>query len=253
VKGEGIAAMLTTPENIRALQRKLYHKAKQEKAYRFYALYDKIYRADILSHAYNLVRANKGSAGIDGVTFEAIETGEGITAFLVELEEALKSKTYRPDPVKRVMIPKANGDKRPLGIPTIRDRVAQMAVKLVIEPIFEADFCDNSYGSVTAKYFASSSCGSKPRSWKRTRMERKGTLAAARETAKAPRKEESSRRCYQTCICIFWIGYGNGINWRGNSEQESCVMRTMSLFCAGVEPSVRCKCFVGYWSGWNSP
>lgn len=138
--------MLTPPENIRTLQRKLYHKAKQEKAYRFYALYDKIYRADILSHAYNLVRANKGSAGIDGVTFEAIETEEGITAFLAELEEALKSKTYRPDPVKRVMIPKSNGNKRPLGIPTIRDRVVQMAVKLVIEPIFEADFCNNSYG-----------------------------------------------------------------------------------------------------------
>jgi len=138
--------MLTTPENIRTLQRKLYSKAKQEKAYRFYALYDKIYRADILSHAYKLVRANKGSAGIDGVTFEAIETGEGITAFLAELEEALRSKTYCPSPVKRVMIPKSSGDKRPLGIPTIRDRVAQMAVKLVIEPIFEADFCDTSYG-----------------------------------------------------------------------------------------------------------
>jgi group II intron reverse transcriptase/maturase len=138
--------MLTTPENIRTLQRKLYSKAKQEKAYRFYALYDKVYRADILSHAYSLVRANKGSAGIDGVTFEAIETGEGVAAFVAELEEALKSKTYRPDPVKRVMIPKANGDKRPLGIPTIRDRVTQMAVKLVIEPIFEADFCDTSYG-----------------------------------------------------------------------------------------------------------
>jgi len=138
--------MLTTPESIRTLQRKLYSKAKQEKTYRFYALYDKVYRADILSHAYNLVRANKGSAGIDGITFEAIETGEGITAFLAELEEALKSKTYRPDPVKRVMIPKSNGDKRPLGIPTIRDRVAQMAAKLVIEPIFEADFCDTSYG-----------------------------------------------------------------------------------------------------------
>jgi len=89
-----MAARLTTPEGIRTLQRKLYRKAKQEKAYRFYALYDKVYRADILSHAYSLVRANKGSAGIDGVTFEAMETGEGITAFLAELEEALKSKTY---------------------------------------------------------------------------------------------------------------------------------------------------------------
>ena len=138
--------MLITPENIRTLQRKFYRKAKQEKAYRFYALYDKVYRADILSHAYNLVRSNKGSAGIDGVTFEAIETGEGITAFLAELEEALKSKTYRPEPVKRVMIPKSNGDKRPLGFPTIRDRVTQMAVKLVIDPIFEADFCETSYG-----------------------------------------------------------------------------------------------------------
>jgi RNA-directed DNA polymerase len=146
VEDEGIATMLRTPENIRTLQRKLYRKAKQEPAYRFYALYDKVCRGDILSHAYNLVRANKGSAGIDGITFEAIETTEGVTAFVAELEEALKSKTYRPDPVKRVMIPKADGTKRPLGIPTIRDRVAQMAVKLVIEPIFEADFCDTSYG-----------------------------------------------------------------------------------------------------------
>jgi RNA-directed DNA polymerase len=146
VEDEGIAAMLTTPESIRTLQRKLYRKAKQEPAYRFYALYDKVYRADILSHAYRLVRANKGSAGMDGVTFEAIENAEGETAFMAELREALKSKSYAPSPVKRVMIPKADGSKRPLGIPTIRDRVAQMAVKLVIEPIFEADFCDGSYG-----------------------------------------------------------------------------------------------------------
>ena len=138
--------MLTTPASIRTLQRKLYCKAKQEPACRFYALYDKVYRSDILSHAYELVRANKGSAGIDGVTFEDIEAKEGTTAFVAELAEALRSKRYKPDPVKRVMIPKADGSERPLGVPTIRDRVAQMAVKLVIEPIFEADFCESSYG-----------------------------------------------------------------------------------------------------------
>ncbi|MBK5276191.1 MAG: group II intron reverse transcriptase/maturase [Desulfuromonadales bacterium] len=138
--------MLTTPETIRTLQRKLYRKAKQEPACRFHALYDKIYRADILEFAYRLVRANKGSAGIDGVTFEAIEENEGAPAFIGELEEALRNKTYKPDPVKRVMIPKSDGNQRPLGIPAIRDRVAQMAAKLVIEPIFEADFCETSYG-----------------------------------------------------------------------------------------------------------
>lgn len=138
--------MLTTPESIRTLQRKLYCKAKQEPACRFHALYDKVYRADILSHAYNLVRANKGSAGIDGVTFEQIEAGGGAAAFVAELGEALSGKTYKPAPVKRVMIPKDKGGYRPLGIPTIRDRVAQMAAKVVIEPIFEADFCETSYG-----------------------------------------------------------------------------------------------------------
>ena len=144
--GEGIAIVLTTPETIRTLQRKLYRKAKQEPTCRFHALYDKIYRGDILSHAYDLVRSKKGSAGIDGVTFETIEENEGAAAFIAELQEALKNKVYRPDPVKRVMIPKSDGSQRPLGIPTIRDRVAQMAVKLVIEPIFEADFCQTSYG-----------------------------------------------------------------------------------------------------------
>jgi RNA-directed DNA polymerase len=138
--------MLTTPETIRTLQRKLYRKAKQEPACRFHALYDKVYRADILKFAYRLVRANKGSAGIDGVTFEAIEENEGAPAFIGELEEALRNKTYKPDPVKRVMIPKSDGSQRPLGIPTIRDRVAQMATKLVIEPIFEADFLECSWG-----------------------------------------------------------------------------------------------------------
>lgn len=138
--------MLTTPENIRTLQRKLYRKAKQEPVYRFHALYDKVYRADILSHAYNLVCSNKGSAGIDGVTFGDIEAKEGVTAFIAELAEALRNKRYEPSSVKRVKIPKPDGSQRPLSIPTIRDRVAQMAAKLVIEPIFEADFCDTSYG-----------------------------------------------------------------------------------------------------------
>ena len=137
---------LITPETIRTLQRKLYRKAKQEPSCRFHALYDKVYWADILEFAYRLVRANKGSAGIDGVTFEAIEESEGAAAFIAELQEALRNKTYKPDPVKRVMIPKSDGSQRPLGIPTIRDRVAQMAAKLVIEPIFEADFCETSYG-----------------------------------------------------------------------------------------------------------
>jgi len=138
--------MLATPEGIRTLQRKLYTKAKQEPAYRFYALYDKVWRADILNYAYHLVRANKGSPGVDGISFEAIEQTTGIDAFGSQLAQDLKEKTYHPSPVRRVMIPKADGSLRPLGIPTIRDRVAQMAVKLVLEPIFEADFCPNSYG-----------------------------------------------------------------------------------------------------------
>ncbi len=138
--------VLTTPDTIRTLQRKLYAKAKQEPAYRFYALYDKISRAEVLAHAWRLVRANRGSPGVDGISFEAIEGGIGIETFLWQLAQDLKHKTYRAQPVRRVMIPKADGSLRPVGIPTIRDRVAQMAVKLIIEPIFEADFCPNSYG-----------------------------------------------------------------------------------------------------------
>lgn len=137
---------LVTPESIRTLQRKLYTKAKQEPAYRFYALYDKISQAEVLAHAWRLVRANRGSPGVDGISFDAIERGIGIETFLRELAQDLKHKTYRAQPVRRVMIPKADGSLRPLGIPTLRDRVAQMAVKLIIEPIFEADFCPNSYG-----------------------------------------------------------------------------------------------------------
>ncbi|MCP3953330.1 MAG: group II intron reverse transcriptase/maturase [Desulfobacterales bacterium] len=141
-----MAIVLSTPEKIRTLQRKLYIKAKQESGFRFYALYDKLMRADILSHAYGLVRANKGAPGIDGRTFGAIEAQEGKEQFLARLREELAHKTYRANAVRRVWIPKPDGSKRPLGIPTIRDRVVQAAVKIVIEPIFEADFCEHSYG-----------------------------------------------------------------------------------------------------------
>ena len=137
---------LATPEKIRILQRKLYRKAKAEPAFRFYLLYDKIYREDILRHAYAVARANAGAGGVDGVSFAQIEAS-GLEAWLAGLREELVSKTYRPDPVRRVMIPKPNGGgERPLGIPTIRDRVVQTATKLVLEPIFEADFEDNAYG-----------------------------------------------------------------------------------------------------------
>src|SRR3972149_6152825 len=139
--------MLETPENIRELQRKLYRKAKQEKEYRFYLLYDKVYRMDILSHAYKLIRANKGVPGIDGITFESIEEMEGgEQRYLASIVDELKNKIYKAMPVRRVYIPKADGSKRPLGIPTVKDKVVQMAVKIVIEPIFEADFQENSYG-----------------------------------------------------------------------------------------------------------
>ncbi|MGA7002453.1 MAG: group II intron reverse transcriptase/maturase, partial [Pseudolabrys sp.] len=137
---------LTTPEKIRSLQRKLYVKAKAEPAFRFDLLYDKIHRADILLHAYRLARANAGAPGVDGMTFDKIEA-QGLEVWLAGLREELVAKTYRPDPVRRVMIPKASGDgERPLGIATIRDRVVQTAAKIVLEPIFEADFEDTAYG-----------------------------------------------------------------------------------------------------------
>src|SRR5467141_1396809 len=136
---------LETPEKIRSFQRKLYCKAKAEPAFRFYLLYDKICREDILRHAYALARANAGVPGVDGVTFKQIDAS-GVEAWLAGLREELVSKTYRPDPVRRATIPKAGGGERPLGIPTIRDRVVQTAAKLVLEPIFEADFEDSAYG-----------------------------------------------------------------------------------------------------------
>src|SRR6266576_1166581 len=136
---------LATPERIRSLQRKLYCTAKAEPAFRFYTLYDKICRADILAHAYEVACTNAGAPGVDGRTFEHIEAS-GLEEWLAELREDLVARTYRPVPVRRVMIPKPGGGERPLGIPTIRDRVVQTAAKLVLEPIFEADFEDSAYG-----------------------------------------------------------------------------------------------------------
>ena len=132
-------------EKVRDFQRKLYRKAKQEKGFRFYVLYDKIRRLDFLAEAYKRVKGNGGAPGVDGVTFKQIEEN-GLLDFLVQLQDELENRTYHVQPVKRVYIPKANGKMRPLGIPTIRDRVVQMSCKLVIEPIFEADFDDASYG-----------------------------------------------------------------------------------------------------------
>jgi len=136
---------LTTPEKLRELQKALYQRAKEEPNFRAYAVYDKVYREDVLGHAYALARVNGGAPGVDGMTFEDIET-RGREALLQELKEELKTKRYRPGPVRRVEIPKLSGGTRPLGIPNIRDRVVQTAAKLILEPLFEADFDRDSYG-----------------------------------------------------------------------------------------------------------
>ena len=136
---------LRTPDKVRKLRRALHAKAKAEPGFRFYALYDKLYREDVLAHAYAQCRANKGAPGVDGQDFADVEA-YGVERWLGELATALEEETYRPKPIQRVYIPKANGGRRPLGIPTLRDRVAMTAAVLVLEPIFEADLPDEQYG-----------------------------------------------------------------------------------------------------------
>jgi RNA-directed DNA polymerase len=134
-----------TPDSVRVLQRKLYRAAKQSRSRRFHALYDKVYRRDVLERAFDEVARNGGAAGVDGQTIDEIRQ-QGVEAFLSVLEEELRGGTYRPLPVRRVAIPKSSGGERMLGIPAVRDRVVQAAVKITIEPIFEADFLDCSLG-----------------------------------------------------------------------------------------------------------
>ncbi len=141
---EGLAMNLTTPLSVQKLQKALHDKAKGSPDFRFYALYDKVYRKDVLAFAYECCKANGGAAGVDGQTFEEIEK-YGTERWLDELAEELKSRTYRPLPVRRVYIPKPDGKQRPLGVPTIRDRTVETAAVLVLEPIFEADLQPEQY------------------------------------------------------------------------------------------------------------
>jgi group II intron reverse transcriptase/maturase len=137
---------MSASERLSQLQEGLYRKAKQEPEYRFYILYDKLQLDYVLSESWNRVKANGGAAGVDGVSIAELVKGQGYRRILTELKEELRAETYGPQPVKRVYIPKANGKLRPLGIPTVRDRIVQTACKLVLEPIFEAGFEDSSYG-----------------------------------------------------------------------------------------------------------
>ena len=133
------------PVKVRQLQNRLWAAAKQSRERRFHALYDRIYRSDVLWEAWERIRVNRGAAGVDGLTLSAVEA-YGPERMLAELEGSLRAGTYRPAPVRRVEIPKPDGAKRPLGIPTVKDRVCQQAAKIVLEPVFEADFLPCSFG-----------------------------------------------------------------------------------------------------------
>lgn len=132
-------------DKVRSLQRQLFEAAKRHSGRRFHALFDRIHRGDVLMEAWKRVRSNRGAAGVDGESLSAVEAG-GVEEFLRELQDELRGGRYRPQPVRRRYIPKQDGGQRPLGIPAVRDRVVQAAAKLVLEPIFEADFADSSYG-----------------------------------------------------------------------------------------------------------
>ena len=142
---ESALRKLTSTEWVREFQGKLHEKAKAEPKFRFYCLYDKAYRMEILEEAYRKAKSNGGTCGVDGETFEDVEK-KGVTEYLAELRQEIRERRYKPQPVKRVYIPKPDGKERPLGIPTVRDRIVQTAFLLILEPIFEADFAESSFG-----------------------------------------------------------------------------------------------------------